>query len=178
MKIIEYKNFIIFLLILIFSSTIFFLGLDLNPKYSTKKMIKMEIPNFKTSTLESSDIFFSNKDILPGKFKIINIWSSWCEPCRREHKILMKLSKISNLDLFGINFKDSKKNANSFLNKYGNPFLKTGIDKKGILSIDFGAFGVPETFFIDKENKIISKYIGPLTQRDYKDIVAKINQNL
>ena len=103
------------------------------------------------------------------KFYIVNIWSSWCVPCRDEHPILMELKKNSNITVIGINYKDNKKNAQNFLNQLGNPYKKIIVDQKGTLSIEWGAFGVPETFVIYNK-KIIKKYIGPLNEESLIEI--------
>ena len=103
------------------------------------------------------------------KFYLVNIWSSWCVPCRDEHPILMELKKNSNITVIGINYKDNKKNAQNFLNQLGNPYKKIIVDQKGTLSIEWGAFGVPETFVIYNK-KIIKKYIGPLNEESLIEI--------
>ena len=167
-------TFSIYSLAIIFVGFVFYFGLKLNPQYSTKNLVGYTIPNFSAKTLKDSTVFFSNQDIQLGKYSLINIWASWCGPCRSEHKFLMELSKITDLDIFGVNFKDKKKSAISFLNKFGNPYLITGLDNDGSLSINLGAYGVPESILIDKNKKILAKYIGPLTKKSYREIVNKI----
>ena len=100
---------------------------------------------------------------------MLNIWASWCVPCRDEHSLLMNLNKNEKLTLIGMNYKDSKKNAKSFLDELGNPYRKIIVDKNGTTAIEWGAFGVPETFII-YNNKTIKKYIGPLTQENLLEI--------
>ena len=117
-------------------------------------------------------IHFSKSEILLASVLVDG--ASWCKPCRDEHPILMRLSQIPDLDVYGINFKDKPKNAILFLNKMGNPYIISGIDRDGTLSINFGAYGVPETILIDKNNKILLKYIGPLNESHYKEIISKI----
>ena len=153
---------------------IFYFGLNLNPKYTTKNIIGNSVPNFSTQTLKDSGTNFSNENLQNGKYSLINIWASWCVTCKKEHKFLIKLSKISKLDVYGINFKDKKENAISFLNELGNPYLVTGLDNSGSISIHLGAYGVPESILIDKNKKIIAKYVGPINQSDYEEILNKI----
>ena len=95
---------------------------------------------------------------------IINIFASWCAPCKVEHPFLMQLKK-KKISIIGINYKDNKKNAKVFLQKYGNPYKEVLLDNKGELSINLGAYGVPETFLIDKNFKIIDKHIGPISNQ-------------
>ena len=167
-------TFSIYSLIIIFVGLIFYFGLKLNPKYSTQNLIGSKIPSFSTQTLRNSSTNFSQKDIKYGKYSLINIWASWCVTCKKEHKFLMELSKVSELDIYGINFKDKKENAIAFLNDLGNPYLITGLDNDGSLSINLGAYGVPESILIDKDKKILAKYIGPLNKNYYEEIINKV----
>lgn len=163
--------FLIVVLILLFFSLVFFKGLKLSSNYSSKDFIGKNVIKFSARSLYDSKESFSNNDFEFGKFHIINIWASWCAPCREEHHFLMDLSNIKNINLFGINFKDDSANAIFFLNKNGNPYKKIGIDSDGSLSINFGFIGVPETVVYDKNNKIMLKYIGPLSKKDFKEII-------
>ena len=118
---------------------------------------------FFTSISNSSEIF--NLD----QFYLLNIWSSWCAPCRQEHALLMDLAKNKNIKILGLNYKDKKNNAENFLKELGNPYQKIIFDKEGINAVELGAYGVPESFLISK-NKIIKKYIGPLNKDSIKQI--------
>ena len=122
-----------------------------------------------------SDKKFNSKDIIENNnFTLINIWSSWCAPCRSEHAILMNLSKKTDLNIIGLNYKDKKNNAIKFLDELGNPFSKNLIDPDGIISISLGAYGVPESFLLNNKSKIIKKYIGPLTSENISEIIKII----
>ena len=134
-----------------------------------------KIDSFKIKFLFSDEIF-ENKDLLNDGYYLINIWASWCLPCKKEHPILMKLNEEKNLNLIGVNFKDKKNNANSFLKNLGNPYNIILSDTDGTGSISFGVFGVPETILIDKEQIVIKKFIGPLDTNDYKNIIKTINE--
>ena len=101
---------------------------------------------------------FNSKDIIQSNnFTLINIWSSWCAPCRSEHAILMNLSKKTDLNIVGLNYKDKKNNAIKFLDELGNPFSKNLIDPDGIISISLGAYGVPESFLLNNQSRIIKR---------------------
>ena len=105
------------------------------------------------------------------KISLINVWASWCLPCRDEHKFLIKLNKNENLEIVGLNYKDRRKNANSFLKEFKNPYNIIVSDDDGTIAIEWGAYGVPESFLI-YDNKIIKKIIGPIN----KDIMAEIKK--
>ena len=162
---------IILLFIIIFY--IFYKGLEDTKIYTPNLNTTIKIPNFNikdfytNETIESSNIFKSDEVYL------LNIWSSWCVPCRQEHPYLMKLSENKNVILIGLNYKDNLNNAQNFLMKFGNPYETILLDKDGTISIDWGAYGVPETFLIYK-NKIVAKYIGPLNEELINEIYSII----
>ena len=96
------------------------------------------------------------------EYILINIWASWCLPCRQEHPYITKISKFDNLKVIGLNYKDKKNNAQNFLDELGNPYDIILKDLDGTKSIFLGAFGVPESFLVDKELNLLKKYIGPI----------------
>ena len=105
-----------------------------------------------------------------GKLVMLNFWATWCVPCRDEHQTLMKLK--DKIKIYGINYKDKKSNAVSFLNELGNPFYFTGIDRDGSLAIEIGAYGIPETYVTNSKGLIVFKHVGPLNEKTY----LKINE--
>jgi cytochrome c biogenesis protein CcmG/thiol:disulfide interchange protein DsbE len=131
------------------------------------------------SKFEAID-FYSNKKISSleifndNKFYLINIWASWCLPCRQEHDYLIKLKEENLIRLIGINYKDDSENARKFLKEMGNPYSKILKDSNGTVSIQLAAYGVPETFIIDKNKKIIKKIIGPIDKKIYNEILLII----
>ena len=159
--------FIVSLLIFIF--VVLYEGLEDTNIYTPNINLKNEIPIFKTidfytdENLSSSDIFKKNKTYL------LNIWSSWCLPCRQEHPMLMSLSEENKINIIGMNYKDNKKKAKNFLKELGNPYKQIFIDLEGTIAIEWGAYGVPESFLI-KNNIIIKKYIGPLNPKSIDEI--------
>jgi len=98
-----------------------------------------------------------------GAVTLVNVWASWCVPCRDEVPFLDQLSKDRRIQLVGINYKDAPENARRFLNRYGNPFAATGRDETGRTSIDWGVYGVPETFLVGRDGRIAYKLVGPIT---------------
>ena len=122
-------------------------------------------------SLYSDKKLFLNDLFLKDNFTLINIWASWCLPCKDEHPYLINLSKSFNLNIIGINYKDDNNNAKKFLLELGNPYREVLIDRDGVKSIELGAIGVPETYLVNKEKKIIKKFIGPLNQNNFKEIL-------
>lgn len=107
---------------------------------------------------------FSREDLTRGKVSIVNVWASWCVPCHQEHPFLMESSKRADLQLFGLNYKDAAVSARRFIGRYGNPFDAVGADRDGRVAIDWGVYGVPETFVIDGNGRIAYKLVGPITR--------------
>tara|TARA_Y100000996_G_C22249519_1_gene531248 strand:+ start:5 stop:526 length:522 start_codon:yes stop_codon:yes gene_type:complete len=165
------KNFfIIFIIFIIFCFIVFFKGLNDSNTYVPKESIGKKIISFKSKN------FFNNQDInsdelfFENKIYLLNIWASWCAPCRAEHKILMELSKNSKIKIIGLNYKDNFSNAKKFINNLGNPYSVILIDTNGTISIDLGAYGVPETFVLDKNKIVLKKFVGPLNNKSLKEI--------
>ena len=157
------KNKIIFFIIiilLIFVFIIFYKGLNKSNVYMPPNEIE-NIPEFTVEEFFENKIVSSKDLFKKNKFYLLNIWASWCVPCRDEHPLLIELSKNDKLEIIGFNYKDNFKNAEKFINELGNPYSKIFLDKDGTKAIVLGAFGVPETFLI-YENKVIKKYVGPL----------------
>ena len=159
--------FVILIFIIIF--IIFYKGLNDTNIYTPKTKINNEIPYFPAELFYSKKVLNTSEIFASNTFYLVNIWSSWCVPCRQEHPLLMDLTKNKNIKVIGINYKDTKKNAEFFLNKFGNPYKQIIFDKDGINAIEWGAYGVPESFLINK-NKVIKKYIGPLNETSIEEI--------
>ena len=159
-------------LITLFSFVILLKGLDKSNIYSPEiKESKVDF-NFKAKYLFSEEEVFINELLNNEGMSLINIWASWCLPCRDEHAYLLNLKSLNKLSIIGINYKDDEKNAKQFLSELGNPYTNIITDPKGINSIEFGAFGVPETYLIDNKSKmIIQKFIGPLDDKAFAKII-------
>ena len=153
----------IFLLILVLLITLIFYKSLFEEKNYIPKNINNKIENILIKEFNTDNNFLL-KNLFDEKEELmaINIWASWCLPCREEHQYIKKLSRIDNLKLVGLNYKDKTKNAQKFLEDFGNPFDIILSDTDGTKSIFLGAYGVPETLILDSELKILKKYIGPI----------------
>lgn len=139
-----------------------------DPSRIPSALIGRSIPAFQLAALEGLQA--SGQPIpglaaadLKGRTTIVNVWASWCAPCRQEHPALMDLAKDDGVRVVGINYKDKPENARRFLGALGNPFAAIGVDSNGRTAIDWGVYGVPETFIIGPDGTIRYKHVGPLT---------------
>ncbi len=161
---------LIILVLLIISFFVFKFALQKEKIYSPKIVDNQIFTDFEVINLTEEKKIDFDKVLLGKNFYLINIWSSWCEPCKDESDKLLELKNDTPIMMIGINYKDKKKNALNFLRLYGDPFDKIFIDKQGTISINFGAYGVPETFLINDDKKVLKKYIGPLNDEDVYEI--------
>ncbi len=106
-----------------------------------------------------------------GKVTLVNVWASWCAPCREEHPLLLQLSKDKRFQIAGLNYKDNPENARRFLGELGNPFASAGADQNGRAAINWGVYGVPETFLVGRDGKILYKHVGPLDAKSARTVL-------
>ncbi|MGB7287777.1 MAG: DsbE family thiol:disulfide interchange protein [Salaquimonas sp.] len=109
-----------------------------------------------------------------GKVSLINVWASWCAPCRQEHPLLVELGKRGDVQIIGLNYKDKNENALRFLGQLGNPYDAVGVDPNGRGAIEWGVYGVPETFIVDPKGLIIHKHVGPLTAESIEKTILPV----
>ncbi len=142
---------------------VFWKGLYGNPSELPSVLIGKPVPEFALPAISGSNIpGLSSADLKTGGVSVVNIWASWCVPCRQEQPLLMALSQQPGIRLYGINNKDAADNAKRFLGTLGQPFAAIGADENGRTTIDWGSYGVPETFVVDGKGMIRFKWIGPL----------------
>jgi cytochrome c biogenesis protein CcmG, thiol:disulfide interchange protein DsbE len=143
---------------------LFWKGLSGDPATLPSTFINKPVPSFTLPAVTELKVpGLSDADLKTGGVTVVNIWASWCGPCRAEHPMLMQLSKRSDITLVGINNKDEAANAARFLGALGQPFAKVGADTNGRVTIDWGGYGVPETFIVDGKGNIRYKKVGELT---------------
>ena len=137
-------------------------GLTLNPRQVPSPLIDKPAPKFQLNQLQEPDKIMSSDDNL-GKVWMLNVWASWCVACRDEHPLLVQLAKTGFVPIYGLNYKDERTTAIQWLKRYGDPYTISIVDSDGKVGIDYGVYGVPETYVIDKKGIIRHKQIGPVT---------------
>ena len=137
-------------------------GLNLNPRKIPSPLIGKPAPVFKLQQLHEPEKILESKDNL-GKVWLLNVWASWCASCRDEHPLLVQLAKADVVPIYGLNYKDKRDLAIQWLDQLGNPYTESVMDTEGRVGIEYGVYGVPETYVIDKSGVIQYKQIGPVT---------------
>lgn len=126
-------------------------------------LIDRPVPAFSLPSLRDGEDGFSSADLAQGEISVVNLWASWCAPCRAEHPELMRLAALGDVTLYGVNYKDTVAGAGEgFLAELGDPFHKVGVDADGQTALAWGVTGVPETFVVNGEGRIVYKHVGPL----------------
>lgn len=166
-------KYIILIVLLLSTFLLFFEGLKNDPKIIPSNLISKEIPKFKLSSLDDKSL--EDSDLKTKDLKLVNFFASWCPPCKVEHKNLIELSQ--KLKVFGIAKKDSVKNIKNWFSQMGNPYTKIGFDHDGMVSINWGVYGLPETFIINEDQKIIYRHVGAITKKDMKKIKLILDKN-
>jgi len=149
---------IIFAVIAVF----LFKGMYMNPREIPSPLIGKTVPDFSLPLLDKPGTEITNKDLL-GKPYLLNVWATWCVSCRAEHSTLVRLARSGLIDIYGLNWKDDRAGAQTWLRQLGNPYVKTIFDQKGRTAIDLGVYGAPETFLVDSKGVIHYKLAGPVT---------------
>jgi cytochrome c biogenesis protein CcmG/thiol:disulfide interchange protein DsbE len=165
--------------LVIFAILVVFLamGLTRNPSEVPSPLIGKPAPDFSAPLLQTPEQRFTNKEML-GKVWLLNTWASWCVACRQEHPILMAFAKTQTLPIVGLNYKDKNEDGLKWLSRFGNPYDLSVTDQDGRIGINFGVYGVPETFLIDKAGIIRYKQIGPVTEDALKDTILPMIREL
>ena len=162
------------LIFLVFCFFVFLKGLSNKNNYIPNESLGKKISSFNAKNFFNKQETNSDELFIEKKIYLLNIWASWCVPCRNEHKILMQLSQNDSIKIIGLNYKDNLDNAKKFINDMGNPYSKILRDQDGTISIDLGAYGVPETLVIDNNKIILKKFVGPLNNQSLKEIKSLI----
>ncbi|MCX7165566.1 MAG: DsbE family thiol:disulfide interchange protein [Rhodocyclales bacterium] len=173
------KRFIIPLAVFVVLVIFLAIGLTLNPRDLPSPLKDKPAPAFTLPQLAAADKTFSPAD-LKGKVWLLNVWASWCVSCRQEHPILVSFAKQSSLPIVGLNYKDQLADANMWLARFGDPYVLSAVDADGRVGIDYGVYGVPETYVVDKAGMIRMKHTGPITaeslQKQILPLVAELSK--
>ncbi|MDD4913556.1 MAG: DsbE family thiol:disulfide interchange protein [Methylococcales bacterium] len=152
-------------------------GLKLNPREIPSPLLDKPAPAFALPVLGAADKTLSNAD-LKGRVWLLNVWASWCVSCRDEHSLLLEFARRQAAPLIGLNYKDEATAAGYWLEKHGNPYTASIMDIDGRTGIDYGVYGVPETFVIDRRGLIRHKHTGPLTEADLDNVFLPLIEKL
>jgi cytochrome c biogenesis protein CcmG/thiol:disulfide interchange protein DsbE len=154
-----------------------FYGLYQDPHLVPSPLIGRPAPKFTLPALEDPKVTISNAD-LKGKVSLVNVWATWCVSCRAEHKELMRLAKVDGVRILGLNYKDDREDAKRWLQIYGNPYVANAFDADGRVGIDWGVYGTPETFLVDRNGIIRYKQIGPIDQQVWEKTLRPLIDKL
>lgn len=152
-------------------------GLQLKPREVPSPFIGKAAPAFSLPRLDAPNTMVSVQD-MRGKVWVLNVWASWCGPCQVEHPHITELAKRSGVPVLGLNYKDKTADAIGWLERFGNPYAATLVDAKGLTGIEWGVYGVPETFVIDKGGIIRHKHIGPVSADDVRETILPLLKKL
>ncbi|MFQ5760532.1 MAG: DsbE family thiol:disulfide interchange protein [Acidiferrobacterales bacterium] len=152
-------------------------GLTLKPREIPSPLIGKTVPNFNLPPVKGRTLGLSSAD-LQGEVSLVNVFASWCVACRQEHPLFMQLHAQGVIPIHGLNYKDQPDDAANWLAELGDPYTRTGADIDGRVGIEWGVYGVPETFVIDKQGRIAYKHIGPISQVDWESKIAPLIERL
>jgi len=152
-------------------------GLTRDPTLVPSPLIGKPVPDFRLPPVEGRELGLSSAD-LKGEVSLVNVFASWCVACRHEHPLLMGMSEAGVVPIHGLNYKDTGAEAAAWLDRLGDPYLRTGADLDGRVGIDWGVYGVPETFVVDAGGRIAYKHVGPVTERDLEETILPLIERL
>lgn len=152
-------------------------GLTRDPSILPSTLIGKSVPEFNLPPVQDRTLGLSSAD-LKGEVSLVNVFASWCTACRYEHPVFMRLKEDGVVPIHGINYKDRPQDAAKWLDDLGDPYMRTGADLDGRVSIEWGVYGVPETFVIDREGRIVFKQVGPVTPEVYRDKIGPMIKGL
>jgi cytochrome c biogenesis protein CcmG/thiol:disulfide interchange protein DsbE len=158
----RYLRYLVPLAIFLVLAGFLFRGLSLDPKLVPSPLVGKPMPAFSLARLKDPAATISDADIR-GKVSILNIWATWCVSCRAEHEVLLQLAQSNKANIYGLNYKDERAAALRWLQQLGDPYAANAYDVDGRVGIDWGVYGAPETFIIDRQGIIRHKHVGPLT---------------
>jgi cytochrome c biogenesis protein CcmG/thiol:disulfide interchange protein DsbE len=152
-------------------------GLNLNPREVPSPLVGKPAPAFSLPRLEAPDVRVAHSE-LQGRVWVLNVWASWCVPCLAEHPLVTELARDTRVPVVGLNYKDKPEDATRWLARHGNPYAMVLADRDGAVGIDYGVYGVPETFIVDKTGVIRHKHIGPITPQALRDEILPLVRKL
>lgn len=170
-------RFLIPLAIFLVLAGFMLVGLNRDPREVPSPLIGKPAPEFALTRLDNADATIQRADLL-GQVWMLNVWASWCVACREEHPLLVQYARQKRLPIYGLNYKDQRADGQQWLAQFGNPYTASLWDNAGRVGLDFGVYGVPETFIIDREGVIRLKHIGPLTPQVIRERIEPLLKSL
>lgn len=168
-----YAPLAVFLLMAVFLG----IGLTMNPRELPSPLIGKEVPPFSLPAVKGRELGLASTD-LKGEVSLVNVFASWCLACREEHPLWMELARSKTVPIHGLNYKDKPNDAQEWLSELGDPYTRTGADISGRVGIDWGVYGVPETFVIDRNGVIAYKHIGAITRKSLDETIMPLVRKL
>ncbi|MCK5872482.1 MAG: DsbE family thiol:disulfide interchange protein [Methylococcales bacterium] len=150
-------------------------GLSIDPTKLPSALLGKPFPAFKIAALKDPNQILSNADLI-GKPLLINVWATWCPSCRQEHVQLLKIAQENKIPLIGLNYKDNREAALNWLNQLGDPYQFNIYDESGMLGLDLGVYGAPETYLLDKNGVILYRHVGVITEAVWQKLKGMINE--
>ena len=163
----------VFLVLVVFLA----LGLRLDPREVPSPLIDKPAPAFSAEVLSRPEARLSRNDML-GKVWMLNVWASWCVACREEHPVLLEFAKKGMVPIYGLDYKDKRDDGLKWLSRFGNPYTESLLDPQGRIGLDYGVYGVPETFIIDRAGVVRYKHVGPITPEVLRDTLEPLLRKL
>ena len=152
-------------------------GLTRDPRVLPSVLIDQEVPRFSLGPVEGRARGLASAD-LKGEVRLVNFFASWCVACRIEHPLLNRLTEDGTVPVYGINYKDKPEDARRWLARMGDPYVRAGADQSGRVGIDWGVYGLPETFVIDRDGRIVYKHVGPIRPEDLEEKILPLIEKL
>ena len=171
------KRFLLPLVIFLVMVGFLFIGLNLDPREVPSPLLGKPAPQFSLPLLDNPEQVFSGNDML-GKVWLLNVWASWCGACKEEHPLLVSLAKTGFVPVVGLDYKDTRDEAQQWLTQEGSPYMATVMDVDGRVGINYGVYGVPETYVIDKKGIIAYKKTGPITMQSLREVIVPLVKKL
>jgi len=153
------------------------IGLTMDPTLLPSQLIDKKVPQFELPPVKGRELGLASTDLV-GEVSLVNVFASWCVACREEHPLLMRLAAANTVPIHGLNYKDAPEDAANWLDERGDPYTRTGADIDGRVGIDWGVYGVPETYLIDRDGIIVHKHVGAIKRSDWEETFLPLIQKL
>lgn len=175
----RFRSAALFVPLAVFAGIAVFFGLGLtrDPREIPSPLIGRPVPDFSLPAVQGRSLGLASAD-LRGEVALVNVFASWCAACREEHPLLLEIKGAATVPVHGLNYKDRPADASAWLDKLGDPYIRTGADVNGRVGIDWGVYGVPETFIVDRDGRIAYKHIGAITPAAWNNKMLPLIRSL